>query len=113
MRAQPEGKWQMAQDSLMHTPQGDTARVYSGSSMWACKRPSGAVYLRHPTGVVRIDDAVEREIMERITADRTSPYWVGNVDHPARITAIKIHQRDGVDGLKRFGLPTDSLWTSR
>jgi hypothetical protein len=50
--------------------------------------------------------------MRRITTDRTSPYSTVVFDHPALHAAPLIHKRDGIEGLKRFGLPTDSLWMS-
>jgi hypothetical protein len=113
MQTQPSGTWQMGADSLMHTPEADTARKYAGTDMWACKRHSGEVYVKTYTGeAVDVSGAIQQAIMRRITTDRTSPYWVGNFDHPARSTAMLMHKRDGTAMLKMMGLPTDSLWTS-
>jgi len=113
MTVQPSGQWQMGADSLMHTPEADTARRYAGTSMWACKRHTGEVYIKTYTGeAVDVSGAIQQAIMRRVSGDRTSPYWVGNFDHPARPTAILMHKRDGAAMLKMMGLPTDSLWTS-
>jgi hypothetical protein len=113
METQPSGEWQMGADSLMHTPEADTARRYAGTSMWACKRHTGEVYIKTPMGeAVDVSGAIQQAIMRRITTDRTSPYWVGVFDHPARTTAILMHKRGGKAMLKMMGLPTDSLWTS-
>lgn len=113
MQAQPPGPWQMGADSLMHTPEADTARKYAGTDMWACKRHSGEVYIKTYTGgAVDVSGAIQQAIMRRISGDRTSPYWVGNFDHPARSSAILMHKRDGTAALRRFGLPVDSLWMS-
>jgi len=113
MTTQPSGPWQMGADSLMHTPEADTARRYAGTSMWACKRHTGEVYIKTYTGeAVDVSGAIQQAIMRRVSGDRTSPYWVGNFDHPARTTAILMHQRDGAAMLKMMGLPTDSLWKS-
>jgi len=113
MTVQPSGEWQMGADSLMHTPEADTARRYAGTSMWACKRHTGEVYIKTPMGkAVDVSGAIQDAIMRRVTSDRTSPYWVGNFDHPARPTAILMHKRDGATMLKMMGLPTDSLWMS-
>jgi hypothetical protein len=113
MQVQPSGSWQMGADSLMHTPEADTARKYAGTDMWACKRHTGEVYIKTYLGeAVDVSGAIQDAIMRRVTSDRTSPYWVGNFDHPARGTAILMHQRDGKAILKKMGLPTDSLWMS-
>jgi len=113
MQAQPSGPWQMGPDSLMHTPEADTARRYAGTSMWACKRHTGEVYIKIYTGeAVDVSGAIQQAIMRRVSGDRTSPYWVGVFNHPALHAAPLIHKRDGIEGLKRFGLPTDSLWTN-
>jgi hypothetical protein len=113
MTVQPSGQWQMGADSLMHTPEADTARRYAGTSMWACKRHTGEIYIKTYTGeAVDVSGAIQQAIMRRIPGDRTSPYWVGNFDHPARPTAILMHHRDGTKMMKKMGLPTDSLWTS-
>jgi len=113
MQAQPSGPWEMGADSLMHTSETDTARKYAGTDMWACKRHTGEVYIKTYTGeAVDVSGAIQQAIMRRITTDRTSPYWVGNYDHPARPTAILMHKRDGTAMLEKMGLPTDSLWMS-
>jgi len=113
METQPSGEWQMGADSLMHTPEADTARRYAGTSLWACKRHTGEVYLKTPMGeAVDVSGAIEAAIMRRITTDPTNPWWVGGFDHPARPAAILMHHRDGTAMLKKMGLPTDSLWTS-
>jgi len=113
MQTQPSGEWQMGADSLMYTPEADTARKYAGTSLWACKRHTGEVYIKTYTGeAVDVSGAIQQAIMRRISGDRTSPYWVGNYDHPARPAAILMHKRDGTPMLKKMGLPTDSLWTS-
>lgn len=95
-------------DTLMVAGQ-DTARVYS-PGVWVCKSRYGQTYVSGPIHVVRVSDAIEKAVMRRITADRTSPWWVGNFDHPARHAALVIHKRDSIAGLEWAGLPTDSLW---
>jgi hypothetical protein len=113
METQPSGEWQMGADSLMHTPEADTARRYAGTDMWACKRHTGEVYIKTYTGeAVDVSGAIQQAIMRRITTDRTSPYSTVVFDHPARPAAILMHKRGGTAMLKKMGLPTDSLWTS-
>ena len=110
--ANPPSGWEMGADSLMHTPQGDTARVYASSDVWICKSHYGQTYV---SNIVRdegiqVSGAIQQSLMRRISGDRTSPWWVGNFDHPARYAAILMHKRDGVKALEWAGLPTDSLW---
>jgi len=115
METQPSGPWEMGADSLMHTPEADTARKYGGTDMWACKRANGEVYLDtgNPLwGAIRVGGAIDDAMMRRVSGDRTSPWWVGTYDHPARYIGILMHKRDGAAMLKTMGLPTDSLWTS-
>jgi len=115
MQTQPSGPWQMGADSLMHTPEADTARKYAGTDMWACKRHTGEVYLdvgNELWGAIRVSGAIDDAMMRRVSGDRTSPWWVGTYDHPARYISILMHKRDGAAILEKMGLPTDSLWTS-
>lgn len=116
MEVQPSGNYSMTADSLLYTPEGDTARVYAGTDAWGCTLASGETYVSSlspfDSTAYRTTSLMERQIIRRISGDRTSPWWVGSFDHPLRFTAIIIHQRDGVEGLRRFRLPTDSLWTS-
>ena len=116
MTVQPSSPWQMGADSLMHTPEADTARKYAGTDMWACKRHTGEVYLDtgNPLwGAVRVSGAIDEAMMRRVSSDRTSPWWVGTYDHPARYIGILMGQRDGPEMHRTFNLPTDSLWTGQ
>jgi hypothetical protein len=106
----------MGADSLMHTPESDTARVYAGTDKWACKRHTGTVYLDvgiPSWGAVRISGAIDDAMMRRLSADRTSPWSVVVYDHPARYIGILMGQRDGTQMHRTFNLPTDSLWTGQ
>jgi hypothetical protein len=116
MQTQPSGEWQMGADSLMYTPEADTARKYEGTDMWACKRANGEVYLdvgNELWGAIRVSGAIDDAMMRRVSGDRTSPYWVGTYDHPARYIGILMGQRDGPGMHRTFNLPTDTLWTGQ
>jgi hypothetical protein len=52
-------------------------------------------------------------MMRRVSGDRTSPWWVGTYDHPARYIGILMGQRDGTAMHRTFNLPTDTLWTGQ
>jgi hypothetical protein len=112
--------WNLAdRDTPLLVAGTDSARVYvptSPQDTWVCKTTDAngqpRTYVRAGVfGVYETTSATEMAVMERISADRTSPFYVGVYDHPARYAAATVIAKyDSTEGVRWADLPTDSLW---